>query len=181
MEQPQLHNPPYGGAEPNRGAPDEVLCQPKMLPLQVNLQTNPSCSPSRSLSKQIHIAHPPGLPPNKSKLLTLQGCTDDRDLPLATWLAKTSYWKISANWPWPLKNPSAWNFAKGRIQHTSGISLKVSLNIVLHKVGKWHLGFCNETYLPTSRGFQTFFGQYNQACNYYTRYFRKTSPDYAFE
>ena len=37
------------------------------------------------------------------------------------------------------------------------------------KVGKWHLGYCNETYLPMNRGFQTFFGQYNHVTNYYTR------------
>ena len=28
------------------------------------------------------------------------------------------------------------------------------------KVGKWHLGFCNESFLPNNRGFQSFFGQY---------------------
>ena len=34
MEQPQLHHTPYGGAEPNWGAPEQVLCQPKKLTIQ---------------------------------------------------------------------------------------------------------------------------------------------------
>ncbi|XP_023342636.1 arylsulfatase B [Eurytemora carolleeae] len=38
-----------------------------------------------------------------------------------------------------------------------------------HMVGKWHLGYCNEAYLPNQRGFDTFFGQYSHVTNYYTR------------
>ncbi|XP_059170879.1 arylsulfatase B-like [Physella acuta] len=37
-----------------------------------------------------------------------------------------------------------------------------------HMVGKWHLGFCNEKYTPTRRGFDSFFGFYiGSQCHYY--------------
>lgn len=38
-----------------------------------------------------------------------------------------------------------------------------------HLVGKWHLGFCNPAYTPTARGFDTFFGEYAQQGDHYTR------------
>ena len=40
----------------------------------------------------------------------------------------------------------------------------------LIQVGKWHLGYCHEAYLPTNRGFHSFLGQYNHVTDYYTRY-----------
>ena len=36
-----------------------------------------------------------------------------------------------------------------------------------HMVGKWHLGFCHEDYLPLKRGFETFYGFYIGGENYY--------------
>ena len=38
-----------------------------------------------------------------------------------------------------------------------------------HAVGKWHLGYCNNAYLPTRRGFDTFFGLYSDATHYRSR------------
>ena len=39
--------------------------------------------------------------------------------------------------------------------------------LFLHHVGKWHLGFCNASYLPTNRGFQSFFGQLSQVLDFF--------------
>ena len=37
-----------------------------------------------------------------------------------------------------------------------------------HAIGKWHLGFCNTKYTPTERGFDSHFGYYVGAEDYYT-------------
>ncbi|XP_071529471.1 arylsulfatase B-like isoform X2 [Panulirus ornatus] len=37
-----------------------------------------------------------------------------------------------------------------------------------HAVGKWHIGFCSWDYTPTKRGFDTFYGYYTGAEDYYT-------------
>ena len=42
------------------------------------------------------------------------------------------------------------------------------LDYSTHYVGKWHLGFCNEACLPTSRGFDSFYGFYNGYVDHYT-------------
>ena len=39
--------------------------------------------------------------------------------------------------------------------------------------GKWHLGYCNESYLPTRRGFDTFFGHLTEQTDHYTRMLEK--------
>ena len=36
-------------------------------------------------------------------------------------------------------------------------------------MGKWHLGYCSPAYLPTRRGFDTFFGELAQQADHYTR------------
>ncbi|XP_059085957.1 arylsulfatase I-like [Tigriopus californicus] len=37
-----------------------------------------------------------------------------------------------------------------------------------HAVGKWHLGYCNQSYLPTNRGFKSFNGYFIGSEDYYS-------------
>ncbi|XP_070188633.1 arylsulfatase B-like [Littorina saxatilis] len=52
------------------------------------------------------------------------------------------------------------------------------LGYATHIVGKWHLGFCDWKYTPTYRGFDTFYGFYNAAEDYYTHRAKKDGYDF---
>uniref|UniRef100_A0A2C9KS10 Sulfatase N-terminal domain-containing protein n=1 Tax=Biomphalaria glabrata TaxID=6526 RepID=A0A2C9KS10_BIOGL len=42
------------------------------------------------------------------------------------------------------------------------------LGYTTHMIGKWHLGFCNEKYTPTRRGFDSFYGILSGSNDHYT-------------
>eukprot|EP01084_Bolivina_argentea_P177263 306571_1 len=68
-------------------------------------------------------------------------------------------------------------FQDGVIQTISGYGLPLDLTILpqdlkragydTHMIGKWHIGFFEPRYVPTARGFDSYFGFYSAAETYY--------------
>jgi len=85
------------------------------------------------------------------------------------------------------KYPFRIGLQRGAIERWQATGLNTSLQLLpeilqsggykTHLVGKWHLGYCHEDYLPNKRGFDTFFGQYTHVTDYYNRKFNWILPD----
>merc|ERR1711962_382084 len=82
---------------------------------------------------------------------------------------------LTGAYPWRL------GMQRGAIERFQATGLNTSIPLLpellrqggytTHMVGKWHLGYCHTSFLPTNRGFDSFFGQYNHVTDYYTRNF----------
>ena len=50
-----------------------------------------------------------------------------------------------------------------------------NLGYLVHGIGKWHLGFCSWAMTPIQRGFDSFYGTFSGAIDYYD----KTEPSWS--
>jgi len=74
-----------------------------------------------------------------------------------------------------------WRFGmqRGAVERFQPDGLNTSLKILpeylkdagyaTHAVGKWHLGYCHPSYLPTNRGFDSHIGSWTHTVDYYNR------------
>ena len=52
---------------------------------------------------------------------------------------------------------------------TTAAQVMGKLGYSVHGIGKWHLGHCSWDHTPVKRGFETFYGFFNGALDYYTK------------
>ncbi|KAK7486653.1 hypothetical protein BaRGS_00022054 [Batillaria attramentaria] len=83
---------------------------------------------------------------------------------------------LNSSYVQPVCTPSRNCFMTGLFPYHTGLQ---KVGYKTHIVGKWHLGFCNWKYTPMFRGFDTFFGYYNGAEDYYT-HIRDNGFDFRF-
>ncbi|XP_064642730.1 arylsulfatase B-like [Lineus longissimus] len=95
---------------------------------------------------------------------------------------------LNQSYVMPVCSPSRSCFMSGRFPYHTGMqygvinskqpyglplnlttlpSLLKDAGYATHIVGKWHQGFCSWAYTPTYRGFDSFYGYYNAAEDYY--------------
>jgi len=51
-----------------------------------------------------------------------------------------------------------------------------SLGYTTYGIGKWHLGYCNDSYIPTNRGFDHFYGFYLGSVDYWSHRTSEKGP-----
>lgn len=88
----------------------------------------------------------------------LPTCTPSRNSYLTGMFPFHTPLQISINPAQPMYIPLKYTLLSERLKQ---------LGYSTHLVGKWHLGFCNEKYTPTHRGFDSFYGIYIGSNNHY--------------
>ncbi|KAH8046603.1 sulfuric ester hydrolase [Aureococcus anophagefferens] len=93
----------------------------------------------------------------------LKGVTPRMDAMASQGIRLTNYYGQS------LCTPARTALMSGKFGHRTGLlpaHLK-DAGYATYGVGKWNVGFCNDAYLPTSRGFDRFLGYHSSGVDYY--------------
>lgn len=93
-------------------------------------------------------------------MYAIKSCTDDWKIWLENWSWGTSF-SSTFNKRYPFKRYAFFLYEMNWIQNISETLFPELLQqngYDTHYYGKWHLGYCNEAFLPINRGFDTFHG-----------------------